>query len=163
MNAKDAIRLPLDASERILGRYLDDLNDSDLALRPLDGINPIAWQLGHLISSEHSMLEAIKPGSSPALPDGFDAAHSREAVASGDTKGFLSKDEYLRLFQAQRAATRAVLDSINESELDNPAPERMRGFAPTVGAVLAMTGTHVLMHVGQFVIVRRQTGKPIAI
>ena len=31
-------------------------------------------------------------------------------------------------------------------------------FVPTVGDVLGMTGSHVLMHVGQFVPVRRKLG-----
>ncbi len=34
---------------------------------------------------------------------------------------------------------------------------------PTLGAVLLLAGSHVLMHSGQFVSVRRKLGKPIAI
>ncbi len=35
-------------------------------------------------------------------------------------------------------------------------------MAPTVGAGFALMGNHMLMHVGQFVSVRRKLGKPIA-
>ena len=47
--------------------------------------------------------------------------------------------------------------------LDKTDPEEYPEWAPTVAALLAMTGTHALMHCGQFVAVRRQLGKPVVI
>jgi hypothetical protein len=38
--------------------------------------------------------------------------------------------------------------------------ESMQGYAPTVAAVYDMQGSHYLMHAGQWVVVRRQLGKP---
>ncbi len=165
MHPKDVIRTSMDMSERILMAYVGDLDDADLKIPPSEGMNPIAWQLGHLISSERSMLEAIKPGSSPALPQGFEAAHSTEKAKAGelDPSAFKTKAEYLHLWNEQRAATKALLDGLSETDLDAPAPERMRNYLPTVGAALGMTGSHALMHVGQFVPVRRKRGKPVVI
>src|ERR1700760_3937994 len=74
MHPKDLIRQNLDFSDRLVKAYVEDLDDESLLLRPVEGMNHIAWQLGHLISSERRMVEAIKPGSCPALPEGFDAA-----------------------------------------------------------------------------------------
>src|SRR5690349_16615102 len=107
MNAKDVIRQSLDLSDRILGSYLSDLEDADLHVRPVAGMNCIAWQLGHLVSSERGMVEGVKPGSCPALPSGFDEAHGRDNAKSEDTSKFLSKKEYVALIQAQHAATKA--------------------------------------------------------
>jgi uncharacterized protein (DUF1330 family) len=56
-----------------------------------------------------------------------------------------------------------VLDGIPEPDLDKTDPEKYPEWAPTVAALLAMTGTHALMHCGQFVAVRRQLGKPVTI
>ena len=58
-------------------------------------------------------------------------------------------------------ATLAALDAYPESDLDKEAPEEMRSFCPTMGDVFTLIATHPLMHAGQFVIVRRQLGKPI--
>ncbi len=160
MNAKDVIRVTLDQSENIMNGYVGDLEDSQLMLRPVAGMNHIAWQLGHLIAAERHMIEGIKPGASPALPAGFEENHSKDTASSNDPKKFLSKSEYLRLAKLQREATKAALETISESDLDKPGPEAMRQYAPTVGSVLNLTGTHVLMHVGQFVAVRRALGKP---
>lgn len=165
MNAKDVIRQSLDMGDSIVNGFLKDLDDADLLVRPVEGTNHIAWQLGHLIISERGMVEAIKPGTCPPLPDGFEEAHGRDeaATSSNDPARFRSKAEYLQLMQAQHAATKAVLDGLSEAELDAPGPESLRRMAPTVGSVMALTGNHVLMHVGQFVGVRRKCHKPVVI
>ena len=163
MHAKDAIRGTLDMGEHILNSYVGDLDDADLTTPPAEGLNPIAWQLGHLISSERSMVEQVRPNSCPALPEGFDATHSREAAVPGASHHFLPKAEYLRLFQAQRTATKAAIEALSDADLDAPSPERYQKMAPTVGAVLGLVGNHVLMHVGQFVPARRKGNKPVVI
>jgi hypothetical protein len=163
MHAKEVIRQTLDLNESIVTRYLGDLDDADLLIRPVEGMNHIAWQLGHLISSERGMVEAIRPGTCPPLPEGFEANYDREDTTSDDPARFLSKEAYLSLFNAQRAATKAVLDSLTDEDMDAPGPEKFRKMFPTVGNFFVLIGTHVIMHVGQFVAVRRKRNKPIAI
>jgi hypothetical protein len=160
MKAHDAIRHTINTSARLMLGYIEDLTDADLMVRPVPGANTIAWQLGHLISAERYFVESIKAGSCPALPNGFDKVHGKDTASSDDAATFCSKEQYQSLFAAQREATLKVLDSLNETDLDAPGPERMRAHAPTVGALLNLTGTHILMHVGQFAIVRRKLGKP---
>lgn len=162
MQAKDAIRGTLDLSDRVIDDYLKDLDDADLLLRPVAGMNHIAWQLGHLIASERRFVEMVKPGSCPPLPDGFDEGHGRTATKVDDPSKYYPRSQYQSLWKAQREATRSVLDSLPESDLDRADPS-FPPFAPTVGALMSICGTHPLMHCGQFVAVRRQLGKPIAI
>jgi hypothetical protein len=162
MQTKDAIRYAMDSGHNILQTYLSDLDDADLLVPPGEGLNPIAWQVGHLIASERGMAEGIKPGSSPALPEGFEAAHPRQP-SEASPAGFRTKAEYLKLYETQRAATKALLDSLSDAELGKPSPESFQKFAPTVGSVFMLTGLHELMHVGQFVPLRRKLGKPVVI
>ena len=70
MNARQALKESMDSPTMIAKAYLEDLSDADLLVRPVEGANHIAWQLGHLINSEHSMIELICPGSMPPLPEG---------------------------------------------------------------------------------------------
>jgi hypothetical protein len=163
MHSKDAIRQTMDMGDMILSRYVDDLSDADLKIRPIDGMNPIAWQLGHLVASERGMVEGIKAGTCPPLPEGFDALHGRENTANIDPAQLRTKAEYLSLLKAQREATKKLLDSLDDAALDAPGPERIRQMAPTVGATFVMIGNHTLMHLGQFVAVRRKLNKAIAI
>jgi hypothetical protein len=162
MHAKDAIRQTIGMADMIMSKYLNDLDDSALMVRPVAGMNHIAWQLGHLISSERGFIEGVKPGSCPPLPEGFEARHKKDTAASDDASKFLSKAEYLAAWNAQRAATKAALDSLSDADLDAPSPENIRNFCPTVGQVFNLAGLHPLMHVGQFVAVRRDQKLPVA-
>jgi hypothetical protein len=162
MHSKDAIRQSLNASDMIADAYLKDLGDADLLVRPVEGMNHMAWQLGHLIGSERNMVEMVKPGSCPPLPEGFDEGHGRQSFTEDDPAKFYGAARYHELRKAQRAATLKVLDEIDESELDRTDP-KFPQFAPTCGALLNMAGHHVLMHVGQWVAVRKKLGKPVSI
>jgi hypothetical protein len=121
----------------------------------------LAWQTGHLIASEVQLLEGICPGKGVALPEGFADAHAKEKATSDDASQFLSKDEYLALMDQVRENTKQALHEIPDSELDQPAPEHLRAFCPTVGNVFMLIATHPMMHAGQCVPVRRKLGKPI--
>jgi DinB superfamily len=163
MQAKDVIRQSIDTTDMVFGKYLEDLDDQAFLMHPLSGMNHIAWQLGHLISSEHEVLEAIKPGCCPPLPEGFAAKYTKETATSDDPKAFQTKAEFLALWKAQHEAIKAVVETLSDADLDAPAPERIRSFCPTVGHALnMMAGIHPMMHAGQFVAVRRALNKPIA-
>jgi hypothetical protein len=163
MQGKDMILSTAKMSDNIVERYLADLTDADLMLRPVDGMNHIAWQLGHLIASERWFMEALKPGSSPPLPEGFAEAHTKETIGVNDPKKFRTKDEYLSLWKKQRAASLSLLEKMSDADLDQPSPESMRNYCPKVGDAMNMLGAHPLMHLGQWVAVRRHLKKPVAI
>jgi hypothetical protein len=138
--------------------YVDDLDDKALLVRAVPGANHIAWQLGHLLASEHQMLTSVG-GRPPALPPGFAEAHTKETSASDNPAKFFKKADYLGLMDRMKAASLATIDATPEEDLDQPGPESMREYAPTVAAVLTLFGTHWLMHAGQFVPIRRKLGK----
>ena len=163
MNTKDAIRGTAQLSSMVMTSYVGDLSDADLMLRPGPGCNHLAWQLGHLVSSECNLLEGIQPGAAPELPEGFAAKHSKEATGVDDPSQFYTKQEYLDLMEKSQAASLAALEKLSESDLDEPSPESLRQMFPTVGHVYLLIATHQLMHAGQFVPVRRALGKPVVI
>lgn len=162
MTAKDVFRSTMDTSDMILGAYIGDLTDAELLVRPVPGMNHIAWQLGHLIVSERHFVEILKPGASPALPAGFVEAHTKETTSLDDPSRFSKLEQYKALAQTQREATKAVLDAFPEADLDKTGPE-YPPYAPSPAALFNMCGLHGLMHAGQFVAVRRLLKKPVTI
>ncbi len=160
MNAREAIKASMDTPHMIVGAYLEDLTDEELLIRPVEGTNHIAWQLGHLISSEHTMIDQVCPGAMPPLPDGFAEKYTKETSKLDDPSAFHTKSEYLKLYQEQRAGTLAALDSLTDDDLDKPAPESMQKLAPNVGALFSMQPTHWTMHSGQWAVLRRKLGRP---
>ena len=55
----------------------------------------------------------------------------------------------------------AAVDACTDEDLDKPCPAPIVKFAPTWGALFLLMATHLTMHAGQFVAVRRKLGKPI--
>ncbi len=162
MTPKDVIKNTINMSHELLTTYLSDLGDAELMVRSVPGANHIAWQLGHLIASEHEMLTGAGC-SMPDLPEGFAASYTKETAPSDDPAKFSKKADYLARMETQRAATFAALDALPEADLDKPTPESMHAYASTVGAAFNLIGVHVLMHAPQFIIVRRKLGKPVLI
>jgi DinB family protein len=162
MTGKDAVKTALGSTKEMLNWYLGDLSDADLLVRPVPEANHIAWQLGHLISAEvHLAKETLPEAVYPALPAGFDEQHGKATAAMEPPKGFKTKDEYLALFGKVREASLAALSKMSEADLDRPTKGNMAKFAPTVGALMVLMSNHVLMHAGQFSVVRRKLGKPV--
>jgi len=161
MNTKDAIRASMDLSMTVFTGYLADLDDAELLIRPANGCNHLAWQIGHLIASEVNLLEGICPGKAATLPEGFAHAHSKDTANSDDASGFMSKDDYMALFGKVRQATTAALEELSDEQLSQPAPEHFQSFCPTVGHMFVLIGTHPMMHSGQIVPLRRKLDKPV--
>jgi len=156
MNAKDAIKIGIDTGKFISTGYLEDLTDQELLHRPAKGANHINWQLGHLIAAEHEMTERVCPGSMPPLPAAFEEKYSKDTASSDDASKFLKKAELLKIFEEQRSGTLKALDKLSDTDLDKSTGVE---YAPTVGAMFSMHGTHYVMHAGQWAVVRRQLGR----
>ena len=162
MTPKDVIKNTIDMSQELLTTYVNDLSDEDLMVRVVPAANHIAWQLGHLVTGEHQMMTTAG-FEMPPLPEGLEESNTKETSKSDNPGKFHKKEQYRKWLQEQRTGTLAVLDKTPESDLDKPTPESMHSYAPTVGAAFNMIGVHVLMHVGQFVAVRRKLDKPVLI
>src|SRR6516164_5957803 len=161
MNAKEAIRIALTSTQNMLPRFLTDLSDDDILVRPVPNANHIAWQLGHVISSECRLGKQLPGAEYPELPAGFAEQHSKANASMDPPKNFGTKAQYLELFNKVRQATIANLDRLSEADLDKATTGDIAKMAPTVGAILLLTANHVTMHTGQFSVVRRKLGKPI--
>jgi hypothetical protein len=156
MNFHDAVRSAFTASDFLSNRYLDDLTDEEIMVRPVPDANHLAWQLGHLIAAERHLVEAAAPGSMPELPAGFVERHTKATAPIDNPADFLTKNEYLELAQSIRAATLRVLDSLSASDLDRPVEGRVPPFVKRAGDCFTTIANHWTLHAGQWVILRRK-------
>jgi hypothetical protein len=162
MTGREAIKAALEATRGNLHWYVSDFSDADLLVRPVPGANHVAWQIGNIIGGDIFLVRCELPDAAfPELPAGFMDQHGTKGAGDDDPKKFLSKAEYLKLFDAVRSATVAALDKLTDADLDRPVSEQMRSFAPTLGHVFLMASDHTLMHTGQFTVIRRKLGKPV--
>lgn len=156
--AKNLLRQSIEMGHFVTRAYVEDLTDAELLVRSVPGSNHIAWQLGHMIGSIRGMLAELGR-ETPALPDGFEAAYKKDTAACDDPAKFTTKDKYLALLDQMKVASLAAVEATPEGDFDLPGPESMREYCPTIGSVLLLLGTHLLMHAGQFVPIRRKIGK----
>jgi hypothetical protein len=156
MNARLAIKLSIDLGSQVSLGYLEDLTDAEMFRRPCAGCNHINWQVGHLIASEHDLIEAVAPGSMPPLPAGFKERYTNDTATSDDPTAFCTKAQLMEAFHQQRAGTLAAMERATDADFDKPS-----GFdwSPTVGSIYSLQGGHWLMHAGQWAVVRRMLGR----
>ena len=163
MSTFSSLKSAFQLSDMIIQSYVGDMEDAELLTRPGEGCNHLAWQLGHLVSSEANLINMIKDGSSVSLPEGFAEKHSKETTGNDDAASFASKEEYLDLYQKTRANSLAVLEGMTEEEFQAEPPEHFRSICADVGGLAMLIANHPMMHAGQFVPVRRSLGKPVVI
>lgn len=162
MNSIALLTMALQSSNKMLAWIVSDFSDADLLVRPVPEANHMAWQLGHLIGAErHIIMEQLPNASFPALPAGFEAAHSKETASSNDPSSFRTVAEYVELLGATRAATIAELQKLTDADLDRPTVGNLGGFFPNLGSIFGMMSDHIMMHLGQGTVVRRKLGKPV--
>jgi hypothetical protein len=160
MQAKEAIKIALVSTQNLVPMYFGDLSDADILVRPAPSANHIAWQMGHLIHAEVSLLKGQLPSAVyPELPAGYGEQH--HAKNAGSDKGFGGKADYLATFTKVREATIANLAKLSDADLDKPTTGNMADFAPNLGAFFILLANHTMMHAGQFTAVRRKLGKPV--
>jgi len=150
MQAKDDIKLALKDNQDTLNRFLAGLSDEDLTLRRRMGLpeptaDNIAWQMGHLITSEVAMGEEVPGAKYPELPAGMTEAHGSNARLAVPPAGYLKKAEYVEWFNKARSATLAALDRLPDADLDKPTMGPMAPSAPTVGALLWLIANHTVL------------------
>lgn len=162
MNGTAAIQAALESTRFTLNWFLSDFSDADMLVRPVPGANHAAWQVGNVIVGDVMLVQEQLPDAVfPELPAGFAESHGAPGANSDDPADFLTKAEYLELFDRVRAATIAVVGSLSDSDLDRPCTGEIAAFAPTLGQLLLLVSNHTLMHAGQFTVIRRLLGKPV--
>src|SRR5262245_51284790 len=160
MDSKDMIRKVAASNDFIVNAYLADFSDADLLVRPVPEAHHVAWQLGHLILAEQALLKSAAPSAAPIeLRAGWDKQYTPETGRTNPPAGFATKADYLALYQRSRANVLKALDSAAEADLAAPTQGRLARIAPTALDMFLLIANHPMMHVGQWVVVRRKLGK----
>ena len=161
MNAGELLGEVLTRDVGLLKGTLGDFTDADMLVRPAPTANHAAWQLGHMTVSETNAGNLVRPGSMPALPPGFAERFGKDKAQNNNPAEFPKKDELLAQFEKTRRATVGWVKALSPQEATSPTPEKLQGWAPTLGTLAAALSSHTAMHVGQFQVIRRKLGKPV--
>jgi hypothetical protein len=145
----------------ILKMTLSDFSDADMLARPAPGANHAAWQIGHLVGATWHMYNAVAPGVVPAALAAYAEKHTGKTANVDDPAHYGTKAQLLEAFAQAHAAVVEWARHLKPEDFDKPTTERLANFAPTIGHLVLMTGSHASMHVGQMQVIRRFLGKPL--
>ncbi len=157
----ESVESNLRMADTILHSLVGDMSDTDLLVRPLEGSNHIAWQLGHLIGSEYALISAVADQVEMAIPANWSDKYTSETAKSDDPTQFEPLARYLELHAAQRQATLNILKDLPPEQLTEPGPEFLQTVVNSVGELFLFLAHHEIMHAGQFTCIRRKLGKPV--
>ena len=123
--------------------------------------NHPAFVLGHL-SLYGGRIAELSGGTALAIPDGFDAAFSKDAQCVDDADGsvYPTMDEIVAFFRATYAASQKAVLAADDETLSQPNPvAHMAKKFPTTGSMAGfMAGGHMMLHLGQLSAWRRMQG-----
>jgi hypothetical protein len=162
MTAIDFIKLSLEMSKGwIMGLAADAKQVATTAPTPKGGNHPL-WCLGHLTFSEGNLVHKYIKGQANPMAE-YAELFDQGTTPLDDASKYPSYDELLAKFEAVRADTMALLDTLTDADLDKPshAPAEMAQFFGTVGQCLAVIPIHYGFHGGQIADARRAAGLPV--
>jgi hypothetical protein len=138
--------------------FLKDFSDADMLFRPAKTANHASWQIGHLTNSVRNMVLACDASAAFGFED--DPRFGKSKAPIDDPAFFPNKAELLGKFDQAMDTAAGWVAKLSDADFAKPTPERMQQFAPTVGNVAILLGSHTMMHIGQFSVARRALGKP---
>ena len=155
----EAMAYSLKASQLFLHLMVDPLKPADYTAQPIEGINSIAWILGHLTLIDRRMMTGLEIADMPTLPDGFETKFTTTKAAATTQSGLGDPREILALFDRHRDQLIRGLATVDPGLFGKETPVRRPTFADRGEATLFM-GLHTAMHAGQVSAIRRALGYP---
>jgi hypothetical protein len=161
MNAIDHIKMSLEMSKGwVMGLAADAESVAMTAPTPNGGNHPL-WCVGHLAFAEGNLVHKYIKGEANPLAE-WEELFGRGSTPIDDASKYPSFQELMGKFEAVRADTMALLDTLTDADLDKPThvEGEMAEFFGTVGKCLAVIPIHCGFHGGQIADARRAAGKP---
>lgn len=163
MNTIDYIKQEMGMSMSWIGGLMADMQDSPLTVPTSNGGNHPLWIVGHLAYSESNIFHCYILGQGNPLAEWKDV-FGIGSQPKNDATAYPPYDEMLAKFEAVRADTLAYLETITDTDLDNPShnvPEDRKAYFGTIGKCLTVMTTHLAFHGGQLADARRAAGRDI--
>lgn len=150
------------ASRKMTETFLDGVVDEQWFWQPAEGMNHIAWHVGHLAFAQYFLcLKRIRDRIEPdetLISTAFLKKYKRASKPSGDPAENFSVEAIRRVFAEVHERSLAELASRTDAELDTPTHPAHPIFSTKLGGV-EWCSQHELMHAGQIVLLRRLMGK----
>lgn len=152
----------LDFSRGVLLKLIEGFPADKLTYQPVDGANPVLWQMGHLAYADDGFAHGLG-GLARVTPEAWDTIFGMGSTPAGDLSAYPDPAAVRAALDTTRANLRAWFQGMDAETLAKPLPERLAVFGPSHGALMSTLAAHESMHAGQITVVRRALGLPPAL
>ncbi len=158
-NMKDLLLGQLETGEFLFDKFTSDLSDGEYFKLPAPNTNHVAWNVGHIATSEDSMVAAVT-GSEMKLPEDLHKMFGGSSECFEDAAKYPSRGEIDEMRINARANAIEQLKMFDEVKWGDQSPEGWpTDLFPTLGSIWALLPTHQFWHIGQITVCRQTLGK----
>ena len=148
-------------SRGMLKNYLEGLEPDRWYWQPAEGINHVAWQVGHLAFAQHALCLKRVRGESPDdesfIPASFIDRYRRGSTPSDNPAENASVEEIMAVLDGVYDRTVSELSTFTDEQLDRPIDPPHPMFHTVLGGI-EWAPQHEFIHVGQVILLRRLMG-----
>ncbi len=146
----------------MLKHFLEDLKPEEWFRQPSEGVTHIAWQAGHVASSQYALCLVRSRGAQAEdeqlIPEAFRKLYGRGSTPDPNPAANASPKELLATLDAVAARSEEELLGFVDADLDVPMEKPHPMFSTNLGAV-EFCPYHEMIHIGQVVLIRRLIGR----
>lgn len=151
----------LQVARRWTKDLLADIDEGEWFNMPTAGVGHVAWQVGHLASSQVALIHVRCFGRDyeQCLPRRFREAFGRGSTPVAAAGQYPSIDEIRSAFDRIHAEAIQWVGGLPDADLGGPAGDEPHPFFNTKEGAIATAAMHETFHAGQIAILRRWAGK----
>ena len=142
---------------------LDDIDQESWYEQPAEGINHVAWQVGHVAMAQYGLAlfrqRGRKESDRELIPREFLRMFAKDSSPLIDVDLRPEPAEIREIFDRIHEEVLRELDTYPIEELETPVDFPYVGFSNKLGSLL-MSAHHEMLHAGQIGMLRRLLGKP---
>ena len=163
--SRDRVQAAVDQiqfARRFTNMFLEDLSSDEWFWQPDRGVTHIAWQVGHLATSQYGLCLLRQRGTLDAdenlIPEEFRTSFGKGSEPVAGSQNNLAAKTIQAVFEGVYEQVQAELAQQTDQQLDVPAGQPHPVFNTKLGAIEWASG-HELVHAGQIALLRRLMGK----
>jgi uncharacterized damage-inducible protein DinB len=140
---------------------LSDISPDRWYEQPVEGVNHVAWQVGHIAMAQYGLALLRQRGRQPLdrelMPKPFMRAFAKDSTPASSAEDALAVADILDVFNRVHSQVLKELESYPLEQLGEEVEPPYVGQATRLGALL-MSAHHEMLHAGQIGMMRRLLG-----
>ena len=149
------------AARQYTHSLLDGIDQNDWFRQPIEGLNHVAWQVGHLAMAQYGLVLFRQRGrkleDTELMSSAFRKKFSRGSTPHQDPEFYPAPEEILNVFERVYNQSMEELATYPLEQLNEPVEDPYAAY-PTKLGCLIFCAHHEMLHAGQLGMLRRLLG-----